>query len=75
MGVKEGLRTEGSLDLAIQIQEGKADDQMDALTDSLKMPGHEERVHFTCSPLPPTPVLLPAPQEEVERPEPCPVPS
>lgn len=43
---------------------------MDALTDSLKMPKREERqatVRFTCSPLPPTPVLLPAHQEEVER--------
>lgn len=39
---------------------------MDALTDCLKMPEHEERVYFMCSPLP-TPVLLPASQEEVER--------
>ena len=52
--MREGITTKGSLDLAIQIQERKADDQMDAPTASLKMPEHEERqaaVRFTCSPL------------------------
>lgn len=42
MGTREGVRTKGSLNSAIETQEQEADDQMGAPRANLKMTEHEQ---------------------------------